>query len=620
MPLVRNLLTKFGLQTDGGKLQRWDRGVAASKNRMKAAAAQARRFRAGLNDLALGFQFAYEKVRQFVEGLTTGYSVALDKQAKFASATGINIEFLQGLSHAAGLTGGGMESVLKVTSKLVSSMDMAREGARMQKDAFRDLGGSLTDNEGKLKGIDTVMLELFDSLKKIENPTERAALANRLLGKQWQAILPLVLQGSAGIKKMTREAKELGIVMSAKAARQAEEFNDQLLRAKSAAKGLRNAISREILPPLTALFKRFQLWFRTGNNAARLLNWVKIAAKAAGAAMAALVTGQVIGGVKSLVGGLKAGIAAVRALGLAGALAQAKLLLIPAALAAVAALVFDLWRFMSGRKSLIGEYLGDSQDAAVLKVVLLDLVAAAKEAWTTLRPALIELTKAMKPLLKEIWAILKPLIPVMLFWMRIALQITTVLVKQLSKEIAGIIKAIADTIRTIRAFGKAVADFFRNLTRTVVNEWNNAVSTIVRVVDKVKQAWADVVSGARKMWTDLVSWISAQIDLLLQKAKSVLLALTGGKELKVTGVAPTEETFRPTPATTKAPKSALQQIGAGRHTTIHSKRSASIGSLTVNVTGSTNMQAPEIQAAVKTGAKDVLDGLIGDLFRDVKEA
>ena len=65
-------------------------------------------------------------------------------------------------------------------------------------------------------------------------------------------------QGSAALKNQIGEAKDLGIAFSEQAGKEAELFNDTMLRLKTSAEGSLAPIGEEMIPIMTDAFAELQ--------------------------------------------------------------------------------------------------------------------------------------------------------------------------------------------------------------------------------------------------------------------------------------------------------------------------------------------------------------------------
>ena len=102
--------------------------------------------------------------------------------------------------YAAELVDVSTETLTKSMAKQIKSMKAVQDGTKLSVEAYDKLGVSVMNADGSLRDSDTVYWEVIDALGKIENETERDALAMQILGKSAQEL--------AGQKRVTKESFE----------------------------------------------------------------------------------------------------------------------------------------------------------------------------------------------------------------------------------------------------------------------------------------------------------------------------------------------------------------------------------------------------------------------------
>lgn len=185
--------------------------------------------------------------------MTVGAAQYADDILTMSTVTGMSTESLQGYKYAAELVDVSMETLTGSMAKQVKSMSNARNGSKNFVAAYDKLGVSVTDANGTLRDSDTVYWETIDALGEVKNETERDALAMQLFGKSAQDLNPLIAQGSAGIKDLTEEAKQMGAVMSDDQLMSLGKFDDSVQRLKSGSAAAKNALGMVLLPQLQSL-------------------------------------------------------------------------------------------------------------------------------------------------------------------------------------------------------------------------------------------------------------------------------------------------------------------------------------------------------------------------------
>lgn len=176
-----------------------------------------------------------------------------DDMLTMSTVTGMSTENLQAYNYAAELVDVSMEDLTKSMSKNIKSMSNAAKGSKEYELAYQKLGVSVKNSDGSLRDSEKVYWEAIDALGKVSNETERDAIAMQLFGKSAQDLNPLITQGSAGIKELTKEAKDMGAVMSDESLQSLGEFDDSIQRLKGGASAAKNAIGTALLPALKVI-------------------------------------------------------------------------------------------------------------------------------------------------------------------------------------------------------------------------------------------------------------------------------------------------------------------------------------------------------------------------------
>lgn len=186
-------------------------------------------------------------------GLALKTAASADELVELADKTGISVERLQELKFIGDQTGTSVESVTGSISRMVRGMGDAATGTGAAKDAFAALGISVVDSSGNLRNSQTVFGEVIDALGKIDNETQRDAIAMDIFGRSARELNPLVLIGSSGMAQMAEQARGLGAVMSESTARSAADFNDKLGALKMGLAGIGMQIGAAVIPILSQL-------------------------------------------------------------------------------------------------------------------------------------------------------------------------------------------------------------------------------------------------------------------------------------------------------------------------------------------------------------------------------
>ena len=142
---------------------------------------------------------------------------------------GIGTKELQQYSAAAELVDVDVETIAKSHSKLTKSMNSAADGTGKNAEAFEKLGVDVTDADGNLRDADSVWQDTIVALGKVENETQRDALAMQLMGKSAQELNPLIEDGGKTYKQVSDTLSKYGLdFIDQETLDQANAFNDSL--------------------------------------------------------------------------------------------------------------------------------------------------------------------------------------------------------------------------------------------------------------------------------------------------------------------------------------------------------------------------------------------------------
>lgn len=223
-------------------------------------------------------------------GIIKGAIDAADELDDLAQKSGATVESLSAMKGVAKIAGADMEQVAGGLAKLSKNMVEAANGSGDAAKVLTALGVSVTDNAGKMKSTDQVMVEFAKSLQNVGSGTEKVAAAQMVLGKSGAQLLPFLNDLAA--------AGELQVKVTAEQAAAAANLNDNLTRLSSVHKAWANTVAMEVVP-VADVFVKALLETAQGANGTKkavedmardgtLKQWAQDAAKAAGFVVDAL--------------------------------------------------------------------------------------------------------------------------------------------------------------------------------------------------------------------------------------------------------------------------------------------------------------------------------------------
>lgn len=206
---------------------------------------------AKLKAVSEGFRVAGEKIAKAGEALkgvsaaaagvdvalgTLAYKsgVAADDLNTMAKVTGISTQELQKYKATADLVDVSVETIAKSQTKMKKSMLSAQQGSKNMEGAFKTLGVSVEDSNGHLRSQDEVFTEVISALGKMQNETERDALAMQIFGKSATELNPLIEDNGETYKMVADIFKKNDLeLVDQETIDKANAFNDEIDKIKA---------------------------------------------------------------------------------------------------------------------------------------------------------------------------------------------------------------------------------------------------------------------------------------------------------------------------------------------------------------------------------------------------
>lgn len=253
MPALREVLAKFGFDIDSGKL---------------AQAVQATdQFAGKVKDLTE--KFLGGSLGGVIKDWIGDVKDATSEFKGLAKLTGTNAQDMQRWTTAAKLSGSSVEALAAGLRVLQKNQAAAASGqsegfaegengaleavlsGKKAQETFKALGVEVKDSAGKMKTATQLLGDVGLEIAKIKNPSERAAVAARLLGRQGAMLLPLFAQGEEGLQGFLDKIDELGGGVSEKAMKALAAQSKASKEYDLALLSLKSAIVGEIVPAMT---------------------------------------------------------------------------------------------------------------------------------------------------------------------------------------------------------------------------------------------------------------------------------------------------------------------------------------------------------------------------------
>lgn len=186
-------------------------------------------------------------------GIASSAASQADEIDKMSAKIGMSKKAYQEWAYVLGQNGMDVNGLQMGMKTLVQQMDGAAKGTEKSVELFDALGVSIYDAEGKMKNQEDMFKEVTMALAAMENGTEKAALANGLLGRSGSEMMPMLNNGAEGIVELTDRAHELGLVMGDEAVTAGVVLGDTLDDVKKSAAMVGTKIGTALFPILQNL-------------------------------------------------------------------------------------------------------------------------------------------------------------------------------------------------------------------------------------------------------------------------------------------------------------------------------------------------------------------------------
>lgn len=319
--IVKELIARLGLSIDEAAFSRADAMIA------------------GLSKSFVAFgTAAIAGVAVAMVGLTKSTANAADHFKKLSQSNGVNSITLQEFAYSADLAD-------------VSTDELAMGLGHLAKTGVKD--------------VSKEVLRLADQFQKMPDDGAKVQLAMEKFGRSGRRMIPWLNAGAKGLADLAQEAHDLGIIFDTDAQNAAEEFNDNITRLGYGFAGLRNVIGNALMPVLNKLVLALLTFVKfVRANWQPVVQKITLAFKTLAFVMAGGLLAAITSNIAAIITAVSwygalgiASIAAGAKAALAWALAAAPVVLLAAGFAAMLLVLEDVYVWLKGGDSLIGEML-----------------------------------------------------------------------------------------------------------------------------------------------------------------------------------------------------------------------------------------------------------------------
>lgn len=461
-------------------------------------------------------------------GMAYKAGAAADDLNTLSKQTGISTGDLQKYKAAADLVDVSVETMTKSHTKLKKTMYQAQNGSKNATEAFDKLGISVTDSNGELRDAGEVFDEAIEALGKMENPTERDAIAMQIFGKNAQELNSLIADGGKTYQQVAKIYDETGLsIIDQESLDKANEFNDSIDSIKLIAGATLQEIGTKLAGYLAPALEKVVGWVE------KIAGWLTkldpevlaiigvIAGVVAGIAPLLIVLGKVATGISAIMSvGAKLGPLLA---GLSGPVGI--VIAILAALVAAGVLVYKNWDTIKAKAKEVKDWVVQkwTELKTSVSTLMSNIKTAVTTAWTNIKSSVSEKVKALKDGIKEKWDSIKS---------NIATTVDTIKSSLLEKweaiktSVQGKIDTLKESVKTkFDTIKKNIIDPIKDAKKTALEKIQDLKESAKEKIDLLRDAVKEKFDAIKDKITGPIGDAKDKIKDIIDKIKGIFDSL-----------------------------------------------------------------------------------------------
>lgn len=145
---------------------------------------------------------------------------------KMSQKIGMSTDEYQKWNYIMSINGGNIDSLGMGFKTLTTQIVSANKGNKEAVANFKRLGIRLKDTKGNLRSTEDVFTDVVSGLQNMTNSTEKAYIGQKLFGRSFLEMKPLLNQNADAMAKLVKQFEKYGMKLSKKEIQNAVEFKD----------------------------------------------------------------------------------------------------------------------------------------------------------------------------------------------------------------------------------------------------------------------------------------------------------------------------------------------------------------------------------------------------------
>lgn len=201
-------------------------------------------------------------------GLAKNLADSAEQLGRASQQTGIAVEELSRLAYAAKTVRVEADALYDSLNDFAEKMFDAAAGSGDGADALKAMGFSADYAKKNINNLPKILGDIADKFAGYKDGAAKTALAVKLFGDAGKALVPLLSQGSAGIRELMAESDKLGATIGDDTVKEAIKFNTELAKLTESAKGFAQTILGPTMGALNQLIDKFKAARKEGATVA----------------------------------------------------------------------------------------------------------------------------------------------------------------------------------------------------------------------------------------------------------------------------------------------------------------------------------------------------------------
>ena len=174
---------------------------------------------------------------------------------------GIDTETLQEWGYASRFIDTEVSTMTSGMKKLTTAYAKGNKAKKKSVTLTKGVTVSLKKENGEIKSQSEFYLDVIDQLHGMTNVAQRNAAAQKIFGKSYTDMIPLIESGTGALRQYSAEAREMGVIISSENVGALGAFDDQIQKLNAQFAAIKTNIAVAFLPILETVAERMSGFF-----------------------------------------------------------------------------------------------------------------------------------------------------------------------------------------------------------------------------------------------------------------------------------------------------------------------------------------------------------------------